>query len=307
MAATSARQNFEADGFVILPSYLSTEDLLPALAGLPKLFPTADEFHDDVNPARNERFRDEFGGITNFPFDTVELSLLAVHHRLIDLAEDLLGSDDQRVYSIEAWAKYTGAADYDQPHHRDYLSHTVVVPAPGQTPCLVEMFVYLSEVPAGLGPPSYVPLRYTADAPALPNWYPSQDGPVDPQRPTWRSTAGLPELYQAEISAIGPSGTVVAYRNETFHRATALTAPRGARYTIHVNFRRAECDWIGRMSWQEASTRPEWDAFVARATPRQLQLFGFPPSGHPYWTDDTLAGCALRYPGFDVDAWRDGP
>jgi hypothetical protein len=199
-----------------------------------------------------------------------------------------------------------GAADYDQPHHRDYLSHTMVVPAPGQAPRQVEMFVYLGDVPAALGPPSYVALRCTADAPALPNWYPSQDGPVDPERPTWRSTAGWPGLYQADVSASGRSGTVVAYRNETFHRATALTAPRGARYTIHVNFRRAECDWIGRMAWPPASTLPGRDARVARATPRQLQLFGFPPPGHAFWTDNTLAGCALRYPRFDVDAWRNG-
>ena len=53
------------------PLPLSTEDLVPALAGLPEQFPTADEFHDDVNPARSQRFRDEFAGITNFPFDSV--------------------------------------------------------------------------------------------------------------------------------------------------------------------------------------------------------------------------------------------
>jgi hypothetical protein len=27
-----------------------------------------------------------------------------------------------RISSAEAWAKYTGAADYDQPLHRDYLN-----------------------------------------------------------------------------------------------------------------------------------------------------------------------------------------
>jgi hypothetical protein len=302
----SARTDFELDGFVILPSYLSGDELAPALAVLPREFPTADEYHDNVDPARNERFRDEFAGITDFPFASVELSLLAVHHRLMDLAEDLLSVTRLRVYSIEAWAKYTGAADYDQPHHRDYLNHTVVVPAPGQPPCQVEMFVYLCDVPATLGPPTYVPLRYTAGAPALPNWYPREDGTVDPERPTWRSTAAWHELYDAEVNAVGPAGTVVAYRNETFHRGTALTSPRGVRYTIHVSFRRAECAWIGRMAWPRSSTLPGWDAFVARATPRQLQLFGFPPPGHPYWTADTLAGCAARYPGFDLDAWRNG-
>ena len=110
-----------------------------------------------------------FGGITNFPFTSVQLSLVSVHDRLIKLAADLLGTADLRVYSIEAWAKYTGAADYDQAHHRDYLNHSLLVPAPGQAATQVEMFLYLSDVPVELGPPSYVPLRLTEALPALPN------------------------------------------------------------------------------------------------------------------------------------------
>jgi len=120
-----------------------------------------------------------------------------------------------RVYSIEAWAKYTPAADYDQPHHRDYLNHTVLVPAADQPLRQVEMFGYLFDVPAELGPPSYVPLRYTEHIPALPNWYPPRDGSTDPDHPGWISTAGRPDLYEAEVSAAGPVGTVVAYRIET--------------------------------------------------------------------------------------------
>ena len=43
---------------------------------------------------------------------------------------------------------------------------------------------------------------------------------------------------------------------------------------------------------------------MQRATPRQLALFGFPPPGHPYWTEATVAGTAQRYPGLDMTAWR---
>jgi hypothetical protein len=43
---------------------------------------------------------------------------------------------------------------------------------------------------------------------------------------------------------------------------------------------------------------------MQRATPRQLALFGFPPPGHPYWTEATLAGTAQRYPGLDMTPWR---
>jgi hypothetical protein len=80
------------------------------------------------------------------------------------------------------------------------------------------------------------------------------------------------------------------------HRSTALIAPRGARYTIHVNFRASDADWIGRHSWSMASTEGPWVEFVCRASPRQLELFGFPPAGHTYWKPETLAGLALRHP-----------
>ncbi|CAN5816077.1 hypothetical protein BH24ACT3_BH24ACT3_17630 [soil metagenome] len=268
------------------------------------MFPTADEFHDGVDETRNARFRDEFAGITDFPFPSPTLSVLSVHPRLIDLAERLLGTDHLRVYSIEAWAKYTGAADYGQPHHRDYLNHSLLVPAPGQPARQVEMFLYLSDVPPELGPPSFVPRHRTDGLPALPNWYPSAREEADPDHPTWVSTDGHPDLYEVEVSGAGPAGTVVAYRIETFHRGTALSQPRGARYTIHVNFRTTDADWIGRRAWVDLSNQPDWHAFMGAASPRQLELFGVPPPGHPYWTDETLAGMTQRYPGLDVAPWR---
>ena len=102
-----ARERFLTDGYAVLPHYLDGDDLRDALVDLPSEFPTADAFHDDVDPSRNERFRDEFGGITDFPFASTALSLVTVHERLIDLASSLLGTEDLRVYSIEGWAKYT--------------------------------------------------------------------------------------------------------------------------------------------------------------------------------------------------------
>jgi hypothetical protein len=35
---------------------------------------------------------------------------------------------------------------------------------------------------------------------------------------------------------------------------------------------------------------------IIEATPRQLELFGFPPPGHPYWNMDTFTGMEQRYP-----------
>jgi hypothetical protein len=45
------------------------------------------------------------------------------------------------------------------------------------------------------------------------------------------------------------------------------------------------------------------DRFVERATPRRPALFGFPPPGRRFWTAETWAGTALRYPGLDLTPW----
>jgi hypothetical protein len=298
------KEQFASDGFVILPAFLSAEELAPALADLPTVFPTAEEFHRNPDAPRNRRFCDEFAGITAFPVDSTALDLLAVHPRLIDLAELLL-DDDLRAYAIEFWAKYTGAADYEQPFHRDYLNHTLLVPDEDAPPSQVEMFVYLSDVSAGLGPISLLPRTHSAGAPALPNWYPPDDGQIDVDHADWVSAEGRPDWYDHEIKATGPAGTVVAYRIETFHRGTDLRSEGGSRFTIHINLRRAASDWITRRAWTDTSNDGSaWNDFVVAASPRQLQLFGFPPPRHPYWTATTSEAMGQRYPGFDPTVWR---
>jgi hypothetical protein len=166
----------------------------------------------------------------------------------------------------------------------------------------LEMFVYLVDVPEELGPPSMLSRARTTGLPAKPNWYPRGDG-ADADG-GWAATAGSPGLYDAEVRAAGPAGTVVAWAPGTFHRGTALTLPRGARYTIHLGYRPASAEWGQRMPWVNRSHDVEWYEFVHRATLRQLALFGLPPPGHPYWTEATVAGTAQRYPGLDMTAWR---
>lgn len=299
-----AARTWSADGFVVLPRFVDDQTLGPALDDVAAMFPSADDFHDDVDPARNERYRSEFGGIVDFPFPGVELGLLATHPTLVDLATALLGTDEVQLYSAEAWAKYTGAARYDQSHHRDHLNHGLLVPSTDHRFRQVELFVYLSDVSAELGPPALVPTARAGTRPALPNWYPREAGPADAEYPSWRSADAHPDLYDGEVLAAGPAGTVVAYSTSTFHRATELERLRGARFTLHCSFRPTAMTWAGRRSWVEIANDEAWHRFVGSADPERLRLFGFPPPGHPYWTDDTIADVALRYPDLDLDPWR---
>lgn len=298
----SAAREWQTHGFVILPGFVPAAELEPALAELPAMYPTAEGFHDGTDKRRDRFTVDEWAGIDSFPFRSTELSLLAVSDRVVDLAQTLLADDELRICSAEAWAKYTGAAGYDQALHRDYLSYTLTVPADDPRFRQLEMFVYLVDVPEELGPPSMLSRTLTTGLPAKPNWYPP-DGTADGEG-GWVETAASPDLYDAEIRAAGPAGTVVAWTPGTFHRGTALTLPRGARYTIHLGYQPAGLEWGHRMSWVSRGHEPAWYRFAERATPRQLALFGFPPPGHPYWTEATLTGTAQRYPGLNLGPWR---
>ncbi|GAA4461986.1 hypothetical protein [Phytohabitans houttuyneae] len=73
---------------------------------------------------------------------------------------------------------------------------------------------------------------------------------------------------------------------------------------MHLGFRPSDLTWGQRVGWAAAGFSAEWVEFVGRATAGQLQAFGFPPPGHPFWTPQTLAGMALRYPKLDLSPWH---
>ena len=110
-----------------------------------------------------------------------------------------------------------------------------------------------------------------------------------------------------------PSARPSEYAARTW--PTAPTSSTGGRRSacrgqpascMALAFKRAGQDWIGYDQAQSRSTGREWTRFVERSTPRQLELFGFPPPGHPIWTEALLAETALRYPKLDLSPWRDG-
>ena len=305
MDFNDAAQHWQTHGFVVLPGFIPLGELAQATGELQLMFPSAEGFHARSDARYSRYLNDEFAGIDSFPFRSLQLSLLAVHTRLVRLAELLLQSDDIRIYSAEAWAKYTGAANYDQALHRDYLNHTTLVPATAPGYRQLEMFLYLVDVPEGLGPPHFVSRTRTAEVPIRPNWYPRAAG-ADGER-GFVSSAGSPGLYDAEVSAAGPAGTAVAFQPGTLHRGTAMSVPGGARYTMHLGYRPASVEWAQRQAWANCSHDPAWYQFVEHASPRQLELLGFPPPGHPFWTAETLSGMALRYPGIDLSAWSVSP
>jgi hypothetical protein len=265
------------DGWVLVPGFLTADDLAAAVAARARVWPSPDQLGPDPE-----------AGIVEFPFVEPALSLLAVHPALVAFAAAALATPDVRLYHAEAWAKRAGAADYAQRLHRDFVNHTLTVPSDdprfGQLLC----YMYLADVTDADGPTHFVSRAASAGLALLPP-------ALDP--------AEHPDVYAAEVAATGPAGTLVAYRPETFHRASALTGPGASRFTLLASYRPAAAEWMQRYGWADRGYWPGWVPFVAGATPRQLELVGIPPPGHPFWTPATLAAMAERYPGLDLTPW----
>ncbi len=153
----------------------------------------------------------------------------------------------------------------------------------------LELFVYLSDVTPETAATRIVSRRLT------------QNIPIER---TYLSFGEYATLYDSEVPASGPAGSVLAYRPDVYHRGTGLTSEDEARFLLHVAYKPVGTDWLGFHAWPVAGEDRAWHRFVSQATPRQLIVLGFPEPGHPYWTDDTLAGVAARYPGLDMTPWR---
>ena len=279
LVSDAALDELRTTGFVRVPDFIPAAALAAAQAALWRVFPKPDAYFAD--PETHARFgKSQFAGIRYFPYADPALDVLPVLPGLVDAAERFLGGTDIDLYKVELWAKYAGATDYDQPHHRDYGNHTLVVPHPDQ-PQLTTIML-LSDVDEHCAPTCAVPLQASAHLPMTPQIL----------------APGM--LTEHEIALTGRAGTLILYRTDVFHRGSNFSAPGASRFILMADFKRRGWAWTGKMAWPDHAIRPGWSSALAAMTLRQRDLFGFPPPKSDYWCAQTLAGTAARYPEMDM-------
>jgi hypothetical protein len=119
-----------------------------------------------------------------------------------------------------------------------------------------------------------------------------------------RTRDQAPELYDAELRASGPAGSVLAYRSDIWHRGHDLK-PGTDRHIMVIAFRPATAPWVGFDEHAPLVGRPDWVRFAEDSTPNELALFGVPRPGHRYWTTELLEAMGVMYPGLDLSPWFD--
>ena len=271
-------------GFVLVEGFLTTDELEAAQLALGKHFPAPNDYFADA--ARYSQYHaSQFAGVEEFPYRSWDLNRLAFHPDLVDLAERFLGTSELHLYKVELWAKYAGAIDYDQPLHRDYGSHSLVVPRRDGRYQQMTTFIYLSDVTELDGPTRIVPYEVCREIPFTPLY------------------GDFGAVADAEVPAVGPAGALLAYRTDILHRGSNFTAPHRARFSLLADYQARGTTWGGKMSWPRQF--PErWAKLIPQCTVRERDLFGFPRPGDDYWNDQTLADVAARYPGIDMTPYR---
>jgi hypothetical protein len=275
-------------GYVIVPGFLTPDELAAANAGMLQYFPTAEELA--ATPQRyGSIYEDPEHLQVEFPFANDVLGDVSTHPALIAFVERVLGTRDVLLSQAAIWAKYAGTGDFDQGLHLDYQGNTLVVPREDGDYRQVNMILYYTDVDAGLGPTMVVSQEKTRD---LPLW------------PTHRTRKKSPELYANEKPVLAQAGDLLIFGMRTWHRASDMTADFGARFSHHFVWRAASHGFQGYHQWSQMGEKPEMQTFVERATPRQREALGFPPPGDAYWNDETIKAVGLRYPKMDMTPYR---
>jgi ectoine hydroxylase-related dioxygenase (phytanoyl-CoA dioxygenase family) len=284
------QRQWDEDGWCVIPGAIPSDDLAAAQDAMARLFPTADEMEHGADDEHNARWQTWDATWPEFPFHSSRMNALVVHDRVISLAEELLGTFEIALYMGIVTAKYSGqSSGFNQLLHTDYPNHMIVVPRQEVGYQQVEFFIYLTDVTLEDGATRLVSRQRTRAIPV--------------ERHTL-NYLDYSDLYDDPGNAAGTAGSIVAYRPDVYHRSVDPPDPGHRRVMLHVSFKPSQAAWGGYQAWPFKGLSPEWGKFVQQATARQLTVLGVPEPGHPYWTEQTLAGVSARYPGLDMSPWR---
>jgi hypothetical protein len=292
-------ETWRRDGATLIRDFFTAEEVAAVCADFETVFKRTAGGDEPMNKKKGDevgRFnKAQFKSIEVGPFEcSPALNLIGVHPALIAFAKQALKTDAVHLYQCQAWAKFTGDADYDQPFHCDFSNHTLTAPSEDAAKNSVTILCYFTDVTDEHGAMHFVTRPDSAQVAG-----PEASLNLDP---VWQATLQN-QLKPYGRSSASPAGTAIPYAIDVYHRGTNLTAPNGHRYAVMVCFKKAGDESINFHAWQFHHEKP-WRNIFDHASPEQLACFGVQRPGDPYWTETTLARAQVRYPNWDLTPYR---
>jgi hypothetical protein len=286
---------FKRDGFLLIENFLTEEERLTALDGFYKLYaPPYDEYV--ASGGKNETPQQMV-----FPWDHTGLNHVSTHPDIIDAAERIIGTRGIRLCESHLGMKYyEGKADQPAPDSVKFIKNDSTNGSE-----LYKDIKKLASTPPGLfhvdwDGNSLGPFNYEVNS-HLTFFYYFDD--VKPgMAPIYMTPYGRPD--SEAIPMVAPGGSLVIYSMFTSHAASDFVVP-GHRPVEWVAFSRNDRLWDGGryFTYKNGVKFDGMKRFIVEASPRQLELIGFPPLGDPAWTEEFIEGMASRYEGFNKEPY----
>ncbi|MCH2666715.1 MAG: hypothetical protein MKZ59_01925 [Deinococcales bacterium] len=268
-------EELDHEGFIIVPDFISGDELTKLQAAQRRVLPTYEQIKDDIP-------QDQAGHslLKCFPHEELDLYRATMNPESIKFARKWLKTQDIHMRVGCLIARYPGHSrggiGFDDSNLHIDNGNNSLLPVTedlrefGQ----IGFWIHLEDVEEDQAPLRLVPKRYGRDM-----------------------TKCIPLVCKG--------GTLCVFTNFSLHSASAYARKDGQRFTFGYAFGRADHYWEGLINYtQLGENTPVFQKFIGGLTAAERQLWRFPPAGHPYYTEQTLKLLEDQYPGWDADEYR---
>ena len=267
-------EELDHEGFIIVPDFISGDELTKLQAAQRRVLPTYEQIKDDIP-------QDQAGHslLKCFPHEELDLYRATMNPESIKFARKWLKTQDIHMRVGCLIARYPGHSrggiGFDDSNLHIDNGNNSLLPVTedlrefGQ----IGFWIHLEDVEEDQAPLRLVPKRYGRDM-----------------------TKCIPLVCKG--------GTLCVFTNFSLHSASAYARKDGQRFTFGYAFGRADHYWEGLINYtQLGENTPVFQKFIGGLTAAERQLWRFPPAGHPYYTEQTLKLLEDQYPGWDADEY----
>ena len=247
-------------GFVVVEDAYPEEKRAEISAAVRRDTPPWEELKDDPPE----------GGLlkTDFAYDNMRFNHFILDEDLIGFVGRVLDTEQLHFRYAHNWTRYPNAPKVQPDLHIDNVNNSLLPPCEDVRFGQISSWYFPEEVTTETAPMRIIPKPFGKDT-------------------------------SKSVYVTGPGNMLMIFNTHLWHSATTFDGVEGQRYSVSRIYGRADHYWEGVFHYTNASRDENLRKFIPTLTARQREYFRFPPAGHHYYNEKTLAALEENYPGWN--------